>query len=472
MLSYDLTKSNGPLYQYLYECSKSDILTGNLHESDRMPSKRAFAKNLGISTITVENAYEQLMAEGFMYSIPKKGYFVSELSKMGLRTVHGGNRKQELHIDKKRVKRELFFDFSSNQTGKGDFPFSVWAKMMRETISMKEQQLLTLSPCEGVNELRQAIAHHLASFRGMCIDPDQVVVGAGTEYLYSLLVKLLGMNRIYCIENPGYKKLLSIYESNGVQCRYANMDESGVIIEELYDNKVDIMHVSPTHHIPTGIVMPVKRRYELLEWANESAGRYIIEDDYDSEFRLKGKPMAPLMSMDENEKVVYMNTFSKTLTSTIRISYMVLPKHLANQFYEELSFYSNTVSTFEQYTLASFMEGGYLEKHINRMRLRYGKRRMEILNTIKKIFDETEYRVIENDSGLHFLLELNIQVDDSEFCRRLLERNVRINAISGYYMDENKKNTHQFIINYSNFQIEKLSEALLILRETMKNDSN
>lgn len=467
MLTYDLNKADGPLYRGLYHCIKDDILKGKLGVNEKMPSKRALANNLGVSTITVENAYDQLIGEGYLYSIPKKGYFVSDISDL---RINNAPIQKSLNIEKGNDAEEIFFDFSSNKTESDDFPFSVWAKLMRDTISLKEKELLTVSPCEGVKELREAIANHLSSFRGMNVDPDQIIVGAGTEYLYSLLIQLLGMEKTYCLENPGYKKLISIYNSNGVTCKYVNMDDKGIIADELRKTQADIVHISPTHHFPTGITMPVSRRYELLAWANEADGRYIIEDDYDSEFRLNGKPIPPLQSIDACEKVIYMNTFSKSLTSTIRISYMVLPEHLANKYYRTLSFYSNTVSTFEQYTLAAFISQGYFEKHINRMRLRYGRKRARILDTIQHIFDANQYQVIENDSGLHFLLEFHTKMTDVDIQKKCLEKKIRIGTISDYYMDGVTRNRHQFILNYSGLNMDNLEPALITLKKIIEKD--
>lgn len=467
MLTYDLNKADGPLYRGLYNCIKDDILSGKLCNNEKMPSKRALANNLGVSTITVENAYDQLIGEGYLYSIPKKGYFVSDISDL---RINNAPIQKILNIEKGNDAEDIFFDFSSNKTESADFPFSVWAKLMRDTISLKEKELLTVSPCEGVKELRAAIANHLSSFRGMNVDPDQIIVGAGTEYLYSLLIQLLGMEKTYCLENPGYKKLISIYNSNGVTCKYVNMDDKGIMADELRMSGADIVHISPTHHFPTGITMPVSRRYELLVWANEAEGRYIIEDDYDSEFRLNGKPIPPLQSIDACEKVIYMNTFSKSLTSTIRISYMVLPEHLVNKYYRTLSFYSNTVSTFEQYTLAAFISQGYFEKHINRMRLRYGRKRARILDTIQHIFDEKQYRVIENDSGLHFLLEFHTKMPDVDIQKKCLEKKIRIGTISDYYMDGVTRNRHQFILNYSGLNMDNLESALVTLKKIMEMD--
>lgn len=461
MLTYNFENVDGPIYEYVYKCIKEDILEGNLITGTKLPSKRSFAKNNGVSTITIQNAYDQLISEGYIYAIPKKGYYVADIA--GFKKV---KRPEKASMDiKVPVKEDIVFDFSSNKIEVGNFPFSIWARLMRDTISNREGELLEISPCGGVYELREAIAEHLSSFRGMSVDPNQIIVGAGTEYLYGLLIKLLGKDKIYCIENPGYKKLYEIYKSNDVCCKAAGLDEQGVVVEELRKVKADIAHISPTHHFPTGITMPVSRRYELLAWANETESRYIIEDDYDSEFRLNGKPIPPLQSIDACEKVIYMNTFSKSLASTIRISYMVLPRHLANRFYEQLSFYSCTVSTFEQYTLASFIKKGYFEKHINRMRLHYGRKRAQILQIIRNIFSNNECEILENDSGLHFLLQFNTKVPDEYVKGKLREKKIKIVTVADFDTEGKKQDKHQFILNYSNMNPNELENALKYIKK-------
>ncbi len=462
MLTYDLTNTDGSLYKAIYQHIKDDICSGKLSGNDKMPSKRTLADNLGVSTITVENAYDQLIAEGYLYTIPKKGYYVSDISDI---PKVRAPKQVKLDIVVPDAVDTGYIDLSSNRTDVNNFPFSIWARLMRETISLREKELLTMSFCAGVEELRSAIAGHLASFRGMAVDPDQIIVGAGTEYLYGLLCKLLGNDNIYCIENPGYSKVAQIYESNGAECRYADMDDKGISVDRLMETGANIAHISPTHHFPTGITMPISRRYELLAWASQSEDRYIIEDDYDSEFRLNGQPIPPLMSIDACEKVIYINTFSKSLTSTIRIAYMVLPAHLANLFYRKLSFYSCTVSTFEQYTLAAFIDRGYFEKHINRMRLHYGRKRAQFLEALKKELSENECRVIENDSGLHFIMEVNTGLSDRDFCAALLDRRIRIRAVTDYYSGGFGDNLHRFILNYSGLDAAEFKEALQVIKE-------
>ncbi|MBM7686158.1 PLP-dependent aminotransferase family protein [Defluviitalea raffinosedens] len=456
MLTYDFENVKEPLYEYIYKCIKSDIVSGNLKPGEKLPSKRTFAHNNGISTITIQNAYDQLISEGYVYSLPKKGYFVADID---VRTSTPKEAKITLDIKLPEEKAVYDIDLSNNEINPDNFPFSIWAKLSREIISNKKKELMEASPTGGKYEVRAAIAEHLKSFRGMLVDPNQIVIGAGTEYLYGLIIQLLGKDKSYCIENPGYKKLLQIYKQYNIECKFADMDDMGITVDGLKKSGAEVVHISPNHHFPTGITMPASRRYEVLAWANEKDDRYIIEDDYDSEFRYNGKPIPTLFSIDACEKVIYMNTFSKSLTSTMRISYMVLPVHLANRFYEQLSFYSCTVSNFEQYTLAALINKGYFEKHINRMRLHYTRQRKLIIDTIMKSKLGKKCEIIENDSGLHFLIKLYTHLSDQEVTNRLKKKGIQMKALSEYYLEPEKSKPHYFIINYSNIDISKISEA-------------
>jgi GntR family transcriptional regulator/MocR family aminotransferase len=460
MLTYNFEKADCPIYLFLYKSIKSDIISGNLKADEKLPSKRTFAENNGISTITIQNAYDQLISEGYLYTLPKKGYFVANIS--GLNTKH---TNQAVNFDIRIPnKHEYKYDFSSNEINAENFPFSVWTRTSRDVLSKKKAELMQISPASGTMELRSAIASHLQSFRGMMVDPNQIVIGAGTEYLYGFITELLGKDKIYSIENPGYKKLINIYKRQNIECRYASIDDYGVLVEELERDQTDVAHICPNHHYPTGTTMPASRRYEILGWANKKEGRYIVEDDYDSEFRVEGKPIPTLFSIDGCEKVIYMNTFSKSLTPTIRISYMVLPVHLANEFYEKLGFYSCTVSNFEQYTLAKFIFDGFFEKHINRMRVYYRKKRQNIIDIIKKSNLGKRCEILENDAGLHFLIKLDTKRTDEEIKSALTKEGIKIQALSDYYFGESGKKQNYFIINYSNLdeaQVKTAAELIL-----------
>lgn len=458
MLTYNFTNiGSDSLYEYLYKCIKNDILQGTLKAGEKLPSKRTFAKNLGISVITVENAYEQLIAEGYIYSIPKRGFYVTDF-------------KQVVEIEKKSFAPEVIpltggdsgylADFTSNQTESELFPFTIWAKMIREVINDSQIQLMINPPCGGILPLRQTIAKYLKEFRNMTVLPEQIIIGAGTEYLYGLLIQLFGNERIYAVENPGYQKIAKIYNSYQVHCEYVSMDKEGVEITELEEKGAEIVHISPSHHYPTGIVMPISRRYELLGWAAKSENRYIIEDDYDSELRLSGQPIPTLQSIDVSDKVIYMNTFTKTLASTARISYMVLPKILLNQFYQKLSFYSCTVSNFEQYTLAKFIEEGYFEKHINRLRNYYNNKRNKIVEAIQNSRLNRYVAISGEEAGVHFLLNIDTPNSEHTVMELAAAQGIKLSPLSSYYHGDKKNAENVYVMNYSSIPSERIGEII------------
>lgn len=465
MLTYSFDhKKHTPLYLQLYQFIKEDILTGKLLKNSKLPSKRSFAENLGVSTITVENAYAQLQSEGYIYSLPKRGFFVMALSRPEEIFFSGDSSLPKPPLSKKHYE----IDLVNNKTHPDHFPFSIWAKIIRETISQKREELMTTPPCGGIMELRIAIADHLKAFRGMDVAPEQIIVGAGTEYLYGLLIQLLGYDKIYAIENPGYQKLAKVYQSNRAVCHPLLSDEQGMNTASLEAVHAQVAHISPSHHFPTGRVTAISRRYELLAWSTKAPGRYIIEDDYDSEFRMIGKPIPTMQSIDMSDRVIYINTFTKTLSSTIRLGYMVLPKHLLQKFYDNMRFYSCTVSNFEQYTLAHFLSEGYFEKHINRMRTHYKTIRDELLSALKKSPISPRIHIYEEDAGLHFLLEIDTKLSDEELIAAAEKQGIHLTFLSQYYFhtDENIPK-HMLVFNYSGITMEDIPKAITLLQKVL-----
>ena len=456
MLTYTLDKDKGHLSRELYKALKNDIEGGKLKRGEKLPSKRTFARNCSVSTITVQNAYDQLVSEGYITAIEKKGYYVSD-------SVAKKSKVSYLVDEDEETTTVELPDLSNNRVNVDNFPFSIWSRIMRKTMGEKQNLLLSPMKTEGVYELRRAISHHLSSFRGMAVSPSQIIVGAGTEYLYSLIIQLLGRDKLYALEDPGYMKLERIYNANGVKSIKVELDDKGLSSSSLEKSNADIAHISPNHHYPTGITMPLDRRYEILSWAAKKDERYIIEDDYDSEFRVSRNPVPTFYSLDTSGSVIYMNTFSKSLASTVRISYMVLPDSLAERFKENFSFYSSTVSSFEQYTLASFIEEGFFEKHINRMRLYYIRQRQAVLSLLSSSLMKDKCSVIENDSGLHFILRLNTFLSDKEVKDILYREGIKISALSDY--SRSSSISHYFIISYSNLDMDAFKRALGILSE-------
>ena len=477
-----------PIYMQIYQYIKNEILLHHLTPGTKLPSKRSLATQLGISTITVEGAYGQLVSEGYIYARLKSGYFVSPVENYrqsmnffdqqqinnnnppknntspdweGSITPQDTPKNSEMN-DSPPGPAPHRVDLSSNSLLAENFPFSTWSRLLRHTISEKQQLLLTQSPTAGVAPLRQAIADHLRHFRGMDISPEQIVIGAGTEYLYELLIKLIGRDKIYCVEDPGYQKLRRIYRDNGACCIALPIDQQGMSVTALNTVSCDVIHISPSHHFPTGIITPISRRYELLGWAAADP-RYIIEDDYDTEFRLVGRPIPSLFSIDMSNKVIYMNTFSKSLASTIRISYMVLPKPLMEEFNSKLNYLSCTVSTFEQYTLAEFINQGYFERHINRMRNNYKKLRQQLLKALTSHPDHERIKILQQSSGLYFLLQIDTNLSDRDLQARLRQKGLMLQPLQHYYQNRQAAPEHTFVVNYSSIastDIHQIVDAL------------
>lgn len=462
MLTYDLEKRNGkPLYEYLYECMKEDIVKGRISPDDKLPSKRTLARNLQVSIKTVENAYEQLVVEGYIRSEEKSGYFANRLEK-------GNNHRME-YADRnvpeefpviENTQKEWFADFTSNYKVYEKFPFSTWAKVMRETLSYHDKELLEIVPSQGIYRLRKAIADHLYQFRGMIVSPEQIVVGAGTEYLYGRLIQLLGRDCVYALENPGYLKMARLYKSHGLEYRYVNMDEQGIKVEALRKSGANVVHVSPGHHFPVGFVMPVARRQELLDWAEEERGRYIIEDDYDSEFRLNIKPVPAMQTLDRGHRVIYMNTFSRTLFPSVRVSYMVLPQKLLERYRETVSFYACSVSAFEQYALADFMEKGYFERHIRKMKLYYKEKRDALLEELKQSTLWDKCRIIEENAGTRFLLRVDTALTDSQIKWCASERELNLSCLTEYCHMPPEGFSGILLISYGDIPKERMKETI------------
>ena len=461
MLTYDL-EQRGSLarYDYLYRCIREDILSGQLRSGERLPSKRSLAAHLNTAVVTVENAYAQLEAEGYLYAREKQGYYVAAVE---VRTLEGEPPGQQ----PEQVQAQWLLDLGGLGSGTEGFPFSLWARLTRRVLTQRGEQLLRATPPNGVMELRQAISRHLYHVRGISAAPEQIVVGAGTEYLYNLLVQLLGRDRMYGLEDPGYSKAERIYTLSGARCLSLPVDEGGIPLEELEPSGCQVLHISPNHQFPTGAVTPISRRQGMLRWAERETGRYIIEDDYDSEFRFTGRPIPTLQSIDRADKVLYVNTFSRTLAPSLRIGYLVLPRTLLKDYESRLGFYSSTVPAIEQYTLALFLEEGHFERHLNRMRVFYRNRRDQVIAAIGRSPLAGRCRVMGEEAGLHFLLQLDTSLEDARLEEAARKKGIRLSFLTQYERVPGRAGAHTLVVSYPGLDGERLEAGLETLAKLL-----
>lgn len=610
MLTYVLNRGGETsLYEQLYRALRADIESGVLAAGARLPSKRAFAKHLGVSVVTVEGALDQLVAEGYVRAVPRSGFYVQEIgpnlasfsrvsthetakppskasfegksalgvAKMGVSgnddvetleklatkdesfciacgegDVSGvrwgfrgeaslcGNAakiRSNASIEDDRAEcgaswsgqndagcgaswcgqngagcgaswcgqngagRKWLADFTGATAPEGVFPYAAWARTLRRVLADEsERTVLEASRPQGSPRLRAAIAAHLRGFRGMEVHPDQIVIGSGAQSLYGLLVQLLGRDLVYGVEDPGYPRLTRIYESNDVTVRPIALDGEGPALESLARAGVDVLHCTPSHQFPTGITVPVSRRRSLLEWAQggvaapkdgaaagEARGRsvkassarprYLIEDDFDCEFRMAGRPVPPLAALDGAGRVVYANTFSKTLGGAFRIGYMVLPEALAERFRDRLGFYACTVGALEQLTLARFMESGDYERHVNRQRTRYRRRLSALIDVLAASSAGDHLHFANAGAGLHFLMEVrSVEGDERDsatfeerVARRAAIRGVRLAPLGRYRFTGCEAGWRRpaFMMSFSSVKEETIPEVVGIVSEAV-----
>ena len=360
MLTYDMEKRGKETkFSFLYRSIKEDLQSGRVIPGEKMPSKRSLAEHLGISVITVENVYGILAAEGYLESRERSGYYVCE-------SFFTPEKKAR---QKKEAPPPLPRDPDA-------FRFSAYQKIMRQVLSERGACLYERVPSQGLSVLREAIAEHLFSYRGVEADPDRIVVGSGAEYLYGLIAQLFEKGTVFGIEDPSYERIRKVYEAHGVPLEYLELDESGIASRALKKTAAKVLHVSPYHSFPTGVSATPQKRREYMEWARKN-GAVLIEDDFDSEFSLAPKPLEPLFSMAGGKNVIYLNTFSKSLAPSARLGYMILPDEWWEQYEKKLGFYSCTVPAFDQEVLARYLSEGHFERRLNRIRRNLRKEKNE-----------------------------------------------------------------------------------------------
>lgn len=411
-----------PLYEQLYRYIIEEIEAGRLKNGEKLPSKRAICAHLRISQSTVETAYGMLTAEGYLRAKPKSGYYVSaDLYRPVSRQAAPAKAPQAAHKAAPR------YDFSTGAVDTGVFPYASWARLNREMVS-GNPQLLQRGEAQGDPAFRQALAEFLREYRGVRCEADQIVVGAGLEYLLNVLVQVLPEDSVYALEDPGYLAAWQVLRNHGRQIRMVPLDDSGLREDKLRESGASVAFVTPSHQFPMGCTMQVSRRAALLAWAEEGEERFIVEDDYDSEFRYASRPIPAMQSLDDRGKVIYVGTFSRSIAPSIRVAYLVLPRRLLPVYGQRLGFAASTVSRFEQQTLAAFLSRGLYARHLRRAANLYRKKQQTLLEELAKL---PGAYVSGAEAGLHFLLTLPGK-DEGWLVERAARAGVPVRGLSSY----------------------------------------
>lgn len=470
MLSYDMAKRGQlPLYEHLYRCIKDDILTGALAPDDRLPSKRRLSEHLGISLITVEGAYSQLLAEGYIYTLPRKGYYVCKLpSGIGQMPAHAVRLTAQAKREPDTataMPSNLIADFSHPTTHAQSSAAELWGKTLRSTLAHEPQEELFCSlPAQGSLRLRTAIADYLGHARGMDVSPDCIVIGAGAQMLYTYVSLLFGPDAPIALENPGYPRLKGIYSALGHDICPIDLDADGIGVFQLERSHAQLAHVMPSHQFPTGRVMSVARRYELLSWASRRPERYVIEDDYDWEFRFAGMPIPALESIDIKSKVIYISTFSKSLSSALRVAFVILPEPLMERFNSKLGFLANTVSALDQVALARLIESGDYEKHLNRYKKQSRATRDALIEALSRSAFGDRMGIEEKDSGLHFVLSAASQRSEDTIAQLAREEGVLLAPLSSYLLSAHDPASEhgiaRFVMQYDGLNLDAVQAVV------------
>ncbi|WP_436865918.1 PLP-dependent aminotransferase family protein [Bacillus fungorum] len=448
-------KSKIALYVQLYEYIKKEIKDGTIPAFTKLPAKRKLAIYLQVSKNTVEAAYEQLLAEGYIESASRKGYFVCKIEQMIY--VEGS----EAEVEEVPFRKENYkFDFTQTGVDTNTFPFTMYRKLINDVWQPHNNELLFLGHPQGELSLREEIANYLYESRGVRCSASQIVLGAGTQILIKLLFQLLkGSN--YAVENPGYHRKMVVFEQGEKKVQILSLDRDGICMEDLENSDANVVFVTPSHQFPYGMIMPITRRTQLLQWAKKEEERYIIEDDYDSEFRYSGKPIPALQGLDTDGKVIYMGTLSKALLPSLRMSYIVLPKNLIKKYQKEYLFYTQSVSRMDQEVIRRFLNEGYWEKHIHKMRVVYRKKRDRLVFEIEKYFSH-RVEVIGEDSGLHILLKVYNGMREEELIKEAAKYSIKIYPVSTYYKDGTAPE-NVVLLGFAILSEEEIAKAIQLL---------
>lgn len=438
-----LILNNGILYMQIYEYFKNEIINGTYKANTKLPSKRNLAKEYNISLNTVDNAYSKLLEEGFIYSKERQGFFVSDVGELYVLD------SKPIHITKEEENIEYDFSYSGVSE---EFPYKIFKKISSNIFDNKD--ILEKVDYQGYLPLRTQISEYLDKSRGFKADPSQIVISSGSEYLFQIIFKLISGK--FGIEDPGYSMLSNIMDTNDIKYEFISVDENGMDLTKLKKSKSDFCVITPAHQFPTGVIMNMQRRVELL---NMKKIKYVIEDDYDSEFKYSKRPVPALKSIDVNDKVIYIGSFSKSISPSFRVSFMVLPFDLVEKYNKIFKFFICPVSIMVQKMLTTFIESGEFEKHLNRMRKIYSKKRQLLIDMLSERKDIT---IRGADAGLHVVLEYPKNYSEEYIVKEAKEKKIKVYGLSSY---GTKREIPSILLGFATLSEEKLKEGVKLFLE-------
>lgn len=453
--------SNTPLYVQLYETIKKEILKGNISASEKLPSIRELSKTLSLSKTTIEAAYDQLLVEGYIYSKPQSGYYINLISSMnpslskGISTIEPN--------DFSPVNNEKYTDASS-------FDFVKWKKCSNKVLTEYTEALLLEALPQGEAFLRNEISKYVYQSRGVKCTPEQIIIGAGTQQNMHLLCNIIegiGMDHV-AFEDPGYYSARKIFLDRGFLISPISIDENGMKVKELINSPCSVAYVSPSHQFPLGSIMPIGRRYELLEWASQE-NRLIIEDDYDSELRYYGRPIPSLQGLDEKERVIYLGSFSSTLLPSIKISYIILPNELLENYKSVMHYYNQACSKIEQLTLALYMKEGFYQKHIKKLRKLYSTKAQIFKECMQKEMGNI-CKILNHPSGMHMLIEVHTEKTVDTLCKEASDIMVTTIPLTNYMIRQLHTNHPVLLLYYTQIPLADIPDAVKNLRDRWMRD--
>ncbi len=443
--------SNEPLYLQIYEQIKTKIINNEILKNEKLPSKRTLAKQLNLGIITIESAYAQLIDEGYIIAKERDGYYVTEIDNL---YVLFKKKEDTPQIIKQKG---LTTDFRYSGIDSEHFPYHTIYKLSKDIIDSDAHELLNIDDPRGYLPLRKEISKYLSNSRMVNIAADNIVISSGSEYLFQILFQILPRHYRYGIENPGYERLNNLFVRNNINYDLISVNNNGLDINELKTKDVNVVCLTPSHQFPLGIIMPINTRIEIIKWTLSNKDRYIIEDDYDSEFKYVGRPIPALKSLVDSNQIIYISSFSKSFASGFRTSFMILPDSLMNSFLNSSSNFLCPVSLYTQKLMYHFMNQGYFEKHINKMRRIYKEKRDILVNVIEQY---QEIEILGAEAGLHFIIKVS-NVNEKKLIKALSDNNIIIEGLSKYYINMPDFKDGYILFGYGAIKTEIVEQEIL-----------